>query len=325
MLNDISNQDQSPIESGMTPRSSPRVSVVIPLYNCERYIGEAIESVLAQTFRDFEIIVIDDGSTDGSAKAVHRFGDAVRYVYQPNAGVSAATNRGVAAARGDLIALFDNDDVWLPSKLERQVTFLDQHPSCDLVNCDMQYISESGVLLDRHIRGIDLNSPYVRLFQQGYVIHCSMIMARRSTFDKVGGFNESFVAAGLQDMEWLSRVIECCELRYLPEVLVLYREHRPRVVGDQHKWNEELYLNKLWDRYHEDPVKRRFLTSERVAYLSNLGQMQISTGRFEAGRRHLRQASVMGMSHLVNLKMVLRSLLRLVRSYVIAGRTVRSA
>src|SRR5437870_3978845 len=110
----------------------PRVSVVIPLYNSVDYIGEAIESAVAQTFRDFELIVVDDGSTDGSASVVRGFGDAVRYVYQTNAGVSVAMNHGMALSKGELIAFLDNDDVWVPWKLERQVTFLDRKPACGL-------------------------------------------------------------------------------------------------------------------------------------------------------------------------------------------------
>lgn len=296
--------------------SSPCVSVVIPLYNAEKFIGEALEGVLAQTFRDFEIIVVDDGSTDGSAAVVHRFGDAVRYVYQRNAGVAVATNRGLALSRGQFIAFLDNDDIWLPHKLERQVAFLTQHPNYGLVNCDMEYISESGARLNRVIKGINPQHPYVRLFQKGYVIYCSMIVVRREVYERVGGFDESFVAAGLQDMEWLSRVVECTEVGYLPETLVLYRDHGPRISGDLHKANEERYLNKLSARYGHIPETRRFLIGERVAFLSNLGQLEIRSGRVVEGRQHLFGAIALGLRECVNPKMIMRSWLRLVRSYL---------
>src|SRR5579884_3094177 len=163
---------------------SPRVSVVIPLYNCEQHSGEAIASVLRQTYRDYEIIVVDDGSTDGSAAIVQRFGPAVRYVYQTNAGVSVATNRGVALSNGELIAFLDNDDVWLPTKLERQIQYLNEHPACGFVNCDMQYVSEAGKKLDKFLRGVDTRETFVRLFQKGYVIMCSAVMIRRDVFMK---------------------------------------------------------------------------------------------------------------------------------------------
>jgi glycosyltransferase involved in cell wall biosynthesis len=296
---------------------SPRVSVVIPLYNAEEYIGEAIEGILAQTYRDYEIVVVDDGSTDRSAAIVSSFGAAVRYVFQPNAGVSAATNRGVSLAKGQLIAFLDNDDIWLPQKLERQVAYLDTHPECGFVNCDMQYISETGKKLDRILRGYNEQEPYVRLFQKGYVIMCSAVMIRRWVCEKAGGFDEAFVAAGLQDMEWMSRVVTSTAVGYVPETLVLYRDHAPRIPRDRARRNEEIYLNKLWERYGDDPKRRRFLVGERVAFLSNLGQHEIRMGQLVAGRQHLRNALSLSMrSAFVNPKMVVRSLLRLWRSCV---------
>lgn len=299
---------------------SPRVSVVIPLYNAEDYVAEAIESVLNQTYRAYEVIVVDDGSTDGSAAVVRRFGEAVRYVVQPNAGVSAATNRGVSLSNGEFIALLDNDDIWLPEKLERQVAYLDTHPDCGFVNCDMQYISETGHKLDRFLRGYNTRDPYVRLFQKGYVIMCSAVLVRRWVFEKAGGFNEAFVAAGLQDMEWMSRVVDCADVGYLSETLVLYRDHGPRIPRDRARRNEEIYLHTLWERYGHDPRTRRFLLGERVAFLSNLGQHEIRLGHLPTGRQHLQKALSLSVSSwFVNPKMIWRSLLRLGRSYAQGG------
>lgn len=298
----------------------PRVSIVIPLYNSVQYIREAIESALAQTFRDFEVIVVDDGSTDGSAAVVCGFGDAVRYVYQPNAGVSVAMNHGMALSRGELIAFLDNDDVWLPRKLERQVAFLDRRPACALVNCDLQYISETGERLDRFLPGVNRSEPYVRLFQKGFVFMSSAVMIRRMVYEKVGGFDEEFVAAGLQEVEWLARVLDCTEMGYIPEVLALYRDHGPRIPTERGRRNQEVLLRKLWERYQGEPDKRRFLASERVAFLSNLGQYEARNGCLLAGRKHLREAVALSLRYRVNPKMLMRSLLRLGRSYRMALR-----
>ena len=199
----------------------PTVSVVIPLFNARDVIRDTIQSVLAQTFRDFEVIVVDDGSRDGSASVVCGFGDAVRYVYQPNAGVSVAMNHGMALSKGDLIAFLDNDDVWLPWKLEQQVVFLDRKPACGLVNCDLEYISETGEWQDRFLPGINRSDPYVRLFQEGFVFMSSAVMIRLMLYEKVGGFDEEFVAAGLQEVEWMARVLDCTEMGCIPEVLAL--------------------------------------------------------------------------------------------------------
>ncbi len=113
---------------------SPRVSVLIPSWNREEYLGEAIESVLAQTYRDFEIVVVDDGSTDGTAELVGRYG-GVRYIWQPHSGISAARNRALEEARSELIAWLDSDDLYAPTKLEKQVAYLDAHPECQIVFC----------------------------------------------------------------------------------------------------------------------------------------------------------------------------------------------
>jgi glycosyltransferase involved in cell wall biosynthesis len=107
---------------------SPTVSVIVPVYNAERYLGEALESVLAQTYSDYEVIVVNDGSTDGSEQVALGFGDRIRYIRQENAGPGAARNRGIELARGELIAFLDADDLWLPGKLAAQVEFMETHP-----------------------------------------------------------------------------------------------------------------------------------------------------------------------------------------------------
>src|SRR5262245_55236073 len=103
------------------------VSVIIPTYNSARFLPDAIGSVLAQTFCDFEVIVIDDGSTDDTETVVARYGAAVRCIHQPNSGVAVARNRGIEEARGRYVAFLDADDTWFPHKLERQVSALDNH------------------------------------------------------------------------------------------------------------------------------------------------------------------------------------------------------
>jgi hypothetical protein len=108
--------------------SEPKVSVVIPTYNRAMCIGDAVESVLAQTYRDFEVVVVDDGSTDDTAAALAKFGDKIRVIRQKNGGVSRARNAGIEAARGEWVALLDSDDVWLPEKLAIQMQGVAAHP-----------------------------------------------------------------------------------------------------------------------------------------------------------------------------------------------------
>ena len=172
---------------------APMVSVVVPVYNCERFLAEALESVLAQTCGDYEIIVVNDGSSDGSEAVALRYGDRVRYVCQANAGPGAARNRGLEMACGSLIAFLDADDLWLPGKLAVQVEFMETHP--EVVLSAVNY----GVRVD----GKDLPGGMWRLTSDGpwwvapnaflayrdrYIPRTSVNMVRTECLRKLGGF-----------------------------------------------------------------------------------------------------------------------------------------
>ena len=126
-----------------------KVTVVIPVYNGGRYLRESIDSVLAQTFHDYEIVCVDDGSTDDSPVLLQEYGQRLRVVRQENSGQSAARNVGVKLARGEYIAFLDQDDVWYPSKVQNQVAVLDAEPDVVLVHCNFDRIDERGRMLER--------------------------------------------------------------------------------------------------------------------------------------------------------------------------------
>lgn len=165
--------------------SGPLVSCIVPCFQGERYVAEALESILAQTHRPIDPIVVDDGSTDGTAAAVRRFGDAVRYVHQQNRGPAAACNRGLDLARGDLIAFLEQDDVWEPDKLARQVAALDADPSAGFCVAHARNFWAPG-LADEAARHAD--RPVMRAVP-GYVVQT--LLARREAFDAVGRFDPS--------------------------------------------------------------------------------------------------------------------------------------
>jgi len=129
----------------------PLVSVVIPVYNGERFLRESLESVVAQTFQDYEIVCVDDGSTDGSCALLKQYGARVRVIQQANAGQSAARNVGVRQATGGFVAFLDQDDRWYPSKLAQQVTVLSAEPDVAMVHCNydrMDTSLQSRILID---------------------------------------------------------------------------------------------------------------------------------------------------------------------------------
>ena len=176
---------------------SLRISAVIPAYNAEPFLRRSIDSAMAQTFKPLEIIIIDDGSTDGTAEIAKSYGDAVSYVYQENAGASAARNTGISASQGDWIAFLDVDDEWRPHHLENAVNILENHPELKWYGAPVnQYIQETGKLIAEYVKkepGILIDNayfedymvafpPYAHLSPQTMVIH-------KSVFEKVGKFD----------------------------------------------------------------------------------------------------------------------------------------
>jgi glycosyltransferase involved in cell wall biosynthesis len=191
-------------------RNRPGVSVIIPTFNRANVISETIDSVLAQTYRDIEIIIVDDGSTDDTAKKLSIYGDRIRMVYQQNAGTSAARNRGIEVSNAKLIAFQDSDDLWKPTKLERQVSLLsrlDRSVPCCLCNAIMQNLYGDGrELLSFDISGI--SSQY----QEGLWLNVTEVLAsrsvlfnqtvavRREALEKVGGFDADLRTAEDYDL-----------------------------------------------------------------------------------------------------------------------------
>ena len=177
---------------------SPRVSVLIPTWNRANLIGAAIESALHQTYQDFEVIVVDDGSEDGTADVVKRY-DRVRYVPQAHRGIPVTRNRALEEASGELLCWLDSDDMWAPEKLEKQVAYLDMHPECQIVFCRYRNFSDSpdgGAQFQRN----DLN----RADEKPDLACLATACLRRTLIEKWGGYIEKYAYA--EDTEWLMRV-----------------------------------------------------------------------------------------------------------------------
>ncbi|MBQ6395377.1 MAG: glycosyltransferase [Atopobiaceae bacterium] len=172
-----------------------RVSVLIPTYNRKAFLAEALDSVREQTFTDVEVIVWDDGSTDGTPELLRSI-PGIRYVLAPHKGVSYARNQLVALAQGEFIAFLDADDVWLPQKLEKQVAYLDEHPETLLV------MTEAELFLDDSVSEPDARQKELLEAEYDYLLPSALI--RREAFERFGTFNESFPKG--EDSEWLLRL-----------------------------------------------------------------------------------------------------------------------
>jgi glycosyltransferase involved in cell wall biosynthesis len=201
-------------------RSGPLVSVVVPVYNGERFLGEALDSVLAQDYEPLELIVVDDGSTDRSGSVAQS--RPVRYLRRAHEGVSATRNAGIAAAGGELVALIDADDLWPPDALAIQVRHLLGHPETWIVLGQMKIVVEPGTP----------RPPWYRPEWESSTVPSTRPLARRNVFERVGGFDPSYRMA--EDLEWLVRAHEAgVEREILQDVVLIYRLHGANTTYEQ--------------------------------------------------------------------------------------------
>lgn len=204
-----------------TPEPAPTVSVVIPAYNAGWCIGKAIDSVLAQSFRDFEVIVVNDGSTDETASVLSRYGDALRVVDQANGGMSHARNSGIRMARGEFIAFLDSDDWWLPEKLARQVALMRARPELGFCSCTARVEDPAGRLLNMWECRTWQGSFLAHLFSSNADVpgSCSAVLARRSLVERAGAFDETL--RGAEDPDLWMRLAAISEYACLAEPMAV--------------------------------------------------------------------------------------------------------
>jgi glycosyltransferase involved in cell wall biosynthesis len=210
----------------MKQMSRPLASVVIPSYNSEHYLDEAIESALSQTYAPVETIVVDDGSSDGSVEIASRYA-GITLIEQENCGPSAARNRGFAASRGEFIAFHDSDDVMTPDKLTVQVGHMLENPAVGCVLAEQELLVEKGAELPFWAEGTKVKTMMPSRppeLEDEPLVHPMTMVVRRETFERVGGFDESMRAA--EDFDWMLRAAEeGIEIARLSGVLLRRRVH----------------------------------------------------------------------------------------------------
>lgn len=215
----------------------PLVSVIIPAYNAERFIGHTLNSVLSQTYQNIEILVVDDGSQDRTAEIVQSIAqndDRVFLLQQSNAGVAAARNLAIQKSSGQYIAPIDADDIWYHQKLEKQVQcLLEADPSVGLVYAWSVYIDEQGLIIGTYnahdffyVHNVE-GEVYTAMVYRNFIGNASVPLIRRACFDQVGGYNcqlKQQDAQGCEDWDIYLRVAECYQFRVVPEFLIGYRQ-----------------------------------------------------------------------------------------------------
>src|SRR3990170_628175 len=220
----------------------PEVSVIIPAYNSAQFIGEALQSVFAQTFKDYEILVVDDGSTDHTRKIISEYGDKIKYIFQENAGPAKARNRGIIDAVGIYVAFLDADDLWLPTKLEKQVSMFRQDPELAMVFTENSSFNENGVLhtsVGKRKRLMKGNIPRNIFLRSG--VATPTVMVRKEIFNEVGLFEEELYM-GEDDNMWV-RIAANFKVELIDEPLVKVRYHQKKTTADKSRLYESIETN----------------------------------------------------------------------------------
>lgn len=200
----------------------PLISVIIPAFNSEKTIQETIESVLQQTFSDFELIVINDGSTDATLEVVTSIkDDRVKVFSYPNAGVAVSRNRGVSHSIGEFVSFLDADDLWTADKLEAQLKALQENPQAAVAYSWLDAIDESGNFLREGTRITENGDIYAKLFLTPFVSSGSNGLIRKQAFIEIGGFDESLAAS--QDYDFYLRLAARYHFVAIPKTQILYR------------------------------------------------------------------------------------------------------
>jgi glycosyltransferase involved in cell wall biosynthesis len=245
-------------KSGVTGSQTPLVSAIIATYNRAHIVGEAIESILQQTYPNVELIVVDDGSTDRTQEKLEGYGARIRVVYQKNAGPAAAWNAGIRASRGDIIAFLGSDDIWLPRFVERQVSVLqqcDDSVPCCLANCSLKFgngkesTSFDNALLSAGFDcGVWLNVPEV--LSTRFVVFGQAVAVRRTALDRVGGFDESL--RYLEDYDMALRLSLLGPWAFISGPLVEWRQGNEKSDSlSQEARREPIQLKQNIVRIHE--------------------------------------------------------------------------
>jgi glycosyltransferase involved in cell wall biosynthesis len=273
----------------------PKVSVVIPTYNRARLLQECLESVMSQSFNDFEIIIVDDGSTDNTSELVKKY--PVKYVYQENQGAHAARNRGIALSKSEYIAFIDSDDIMLKDALKMGVEILDRHPEAGF-SYGQGYIMDEEEKISKLLKapwknaGVRPGTEEIGELILGNHI-TSHTVVRHRCLDEVGGYNPDF-KIGSMDYELWVRLAKKYAVAYLSAPVMKYRMHRDTITGRRSLDEKEKTRSKILEYVFTDPeIGPRFLPRRPKAYFHlyfNLAEDAYNRQQMSVSRYYLFKA-----------------------------------
>lgn len=279
----------------------PRVSVVIPAYNAANTLDETLASVAGQTFRDYEVVVVDDGSSDATPEILTRHAAGwpqLRWVRQDNAGVSVARNHAVELARGDFIAFLDADDLWLPEKLALQMSLFDGNPALAVAYCDMiDFLPDCDATTTLFQEKKPARGNVLRQLFMGNFVPTPTVVMRKAAFVALGGFNPLHRLN--EDVDLFLRVAEQYQFDYVPEVLVRRRILSTSLMhanslGCQRR---DLEIFDYWTTRRPDlfPDNAPHVRQRRAIVFARMGRTLLEQGDFSGARSAYRHAIRLGL------------------------------
>ena len=274
---------------------APTVSVIMPVYNGAAYVAQAVESILAQTWRDYEFIIIDDGSTDRSRPLLEKFArqDArIRLTSRPNTGIVGALNEALAQARGGLVARMDADDVSMPDRLARQVEFMRSHPEVVAAGARVRGIDPCGCELFRSEHKLEHAEIDAELLKGvGWAIVHPAAMMRREAVERIGRYRAEF--QWVEDLDLFLRLGEIGKLANLPDELLYYRQHTESVnrtrAAEQASLADACVREAYRRRGGEAPAGWKFVPKPKpppAVQLRTWAWKALGSGNVPAARKH---------------------------------------
>lgn len=248
----------------------PMVSVIMPSYNHSAFISRALESVFKQRYPNYEVVVVDDGSTDATIGILAGYRYRIQLLEGKRVGPGGCRNKGIKASVGEYIAFLDSDDLWLPDKVQKQVDFLNRHKSIGLVFSDATIFNEEPGGVERQLGIMRYRGPLslTGLFRNNFIPICS-VMVRRSVLDTVGLFAErDELASGVDYHLWL-RIARRFQLGHIPEILASYRVHSENMAGTNRNKNYRLHLTVIEKILDSEPGIERELGVDKNTYFAS--------------------------------------------------------
>lgn len=267
----------------------PNVSVIIPTYNRSFIIRQSVDSVLQQTYKDYELIVVDDGSTDNTCEILKPYGDKIHYEFKENGGISSARNRGLEIAQGEYIAFLDSDDFWRPEKLQRQIECFNSHPEYGLVatRCLTNTVDRNfnTISIDKRRRPGKSGWIYKDLFYRNF-IRTSSVVIKHECFHKVGAFDESLPRC--EEIDMCLRISKNYQVGFINDILTVYTRRPVEIRQDSIKGRKN-WIRVLEKNYDPDLIPKALYKKRMARIYAHMAENLLKNGKIEEGVKVLHQ------------------------------------